>query len=76
MSSPAITTLVKMMETLPQPMQEQVVERMREYLLELESEQRWDETFSKTQDRLIAAAKQAKEEIKEGKAQPLEINQL
>jgi tRNA uridine 5-carbamoylmethylation protein Kti12 len=76
MTSPAITTLVKMVESLPEPMQDKVVEKMREYLQELEHEQRWDETFAKTQDRLVAAAKRAKEEIKAGKAKPLNLNDL
>jgi tRNA uridine 5-carbamoylmethylation protein Kti12 len=72
MSSAAITTLVKMVESLPEPMQEKAVEKMREYLEELESERRWDET----QDRLVAAAKRAKEEIKAGKAKPLNLEDL
>jgi tRNA uridine 5-carbamoylmethylation protein Kti12 len=76
MASLAVTTLVKMVETLPEPLQDKVVERMREYLEELESEQRWDETFARTQDKLVAAARRAKEEIKAGKAKPLDFDQL
>jgi tRNA uridine 5-carbamoylmethylation protein Kti12 len=68
MASPAITTLVKMVESLPEPMQEEAVEKMREYLEELEHERRWDETFVKTQDKLMVAARRAKEQIKAGQA--------
>ncbi len=32
MSSPAVTTLVKMMEALPETVQDQVVRHLREYL--------------------------------------------
>jgi hypothetical protein len=64
MASPAITTLVKMVESLPGPMQKKAVEKMREYLEALENEQRWDGTFAKTQDKLVAAARRAKEQIK------------
>jgi DNA-binding transcriptional regulator GbsR (MarR family) len=70
MLSPTITTLVKMMETLPEHLQEQVVEKMREYLEELKHQQRWDETFAKTQDRLVAAARRAKEEMRSIKKSP------
>lgn len=76
MASPAITTLVKMVESLPEPMQEKAVEKMREYLEELESERRWDETFATTQDRLVVAARRAKEQIKAGYAKPLNPDDL
>jgi hypothetical protein len=76
MSSATITTLVKMVESLPEPMQEKAVEKMREYLEELAQEKRWDETFARTRDGLVVAARRAKEEIKAGKAKPLDLNDL
>ncbi|NJL09431.1 MAG: hypothetical protein HC908_02015 [Calothrix sp. SM1_7_51] len=76
MSSNAIATVVKMMEALPENLQDQVMEHLREYLDELHSEQEWDETFKKTENKLIAAAQRAKKQIAEGQAQPMDYDQL
>jgi hypothetical protein len=46
MSSPAI--IVKMVESLPDELQEQVVEHVRVYLAEIEEEKRWDDSFKRT----------------------------
>ena len=73
MASNAITTITRMMETLPEPQQNQVVEHLREYIAELADELRWEVSFNNTQEQLIAAARQAKQEIAEGKAEPMDI---
>ena len=49
MSSPAITTVVKMMESLPQDLQDTIAEHLREYLADLQDELKWDNSFKKTQ---------------------------
>lgn len=41
---------------------------MREYLADLQDEQRWDESFNRTQSALVAAAQRAKQERAAGKA--------
>ena len=76
MSSTAIATVIKMMESLPETAQDQVVEHLREYLEDLQDELQWDTLFKKTQPQLIAAARQAKKEIAEGLAQPMDYDQL
>ncbi|MEM1280063.1 MAG: hypothetical protein AAGG53_08635 [Cyanobacteria bacterium P01_H01_bin.152] len=76
MSSPAISTVVTMMKFLPTTLQEQVAEHLREYIADLQDEQRWDDAFDRTQDSLVAAARQARREIAEGKAAPLDDEQL
>lgn len=76
MSSTAITTVIKMMELLPEAVQNQVVEHLREYIEDLRDEMQWDTSFQKTQQQLVAAAQKAKQEIAEGKARPLDYNQL
>ncbi len=76
MSSRAITTLVKIMESLPETLQDRVVEYLREYIEELKDEEEWNLSFQNTQQSLIMAAQRAKQEISEGKAQPLDIEQL
>jgi uncharacterized protein YllA (UPF0747 family) len=68
MSSSAITMIVKMLESLPDGLQEQVANYIREYITDLEDEARWESLFKKSQDRLVAAAQQAKREIAEGRS--------
>jgi hypothetical protein len=60
--------VIKMMETLPEDAQTQVVDHLREYLEDLLDEARWDRTFAETQEQLAAAARRVRQEIAEGKA--------
>ncbi len=76
MSSEAIATVVRMMDSLPDTAQDQVVEHLRAYLLEMQDEARWDTLFAKKQPGLIAAARRAKREIAEGKAKPMDYDDL
>jgi hypothetical protein len=54
--------MIKMMESLPERVQDQVVEHLREYLEDLRDEWRWDRAFQDTQAQLMAAARRAKQE--------------
>lgn len=76
MVSNAITTITRMMETLPEALQNQIVEHLREYIVELEDELHWETSFNNTQEQLVAAARRAKQEIAEGKAEPMDLNRL
>ncbi len=76
MASNAVTTITQMMEALPEAIQNQVVEHLREYIAELQDELRWDASFNNTQEQLIAAARRAKQEIAEGKAEPMDLDRL
>ncbi len=76
MSSNAIITITRMMETLPEALQNQIVEHLREYIAELQDELRWEASFNNTQDQLIVAVRRAKQEIAEGKAKPMDLNRL
>ena len=75
-SSPQISTLVKIMESLPVSLQERVTDHLREYINDLQDEIKWDNSFAKSQSKLVAAARIAKQEIAEGKAGVLDFNQL
>jgi len=75
MASPAIATLVKMMESLPDGSQDQVVEHLRDYIADLQDELEWDIAFKTTQPQLVAAARRAKQEIADGLAKPFDYNQ-
>lgn len=76
MSSAAITTVLKMMESLPVDVQDRVAEHLREYIDDLQDEIRWNKSFQRTQPKLAAAAKRAKQEIAEGQATVMDYNQL
>lgn len=76
MSSNAIAAVIKMMESLPEDTQKRVADHLREYIIELEDEQKWDETFAKTQSQLLAAAKHARQQIAEGLAKPMDYDKL
>lgn len=68
--------IVEMMESLPETLQQQVAQYLKEYIADLKDELQWDESFKKTQPQLVAAAKRAKQEIAEGKAQEMKLNEL
>jgi hypothetical protein len=72
MTSTAIATVTRMMESLPEPAQNQMVAHLREYLADLQDEVRWDTLFKETQPQLIAAARRARQEIAQGHAQPMD----
>jgi hypothetical protein len=76
MSSAVITTIVKMVESLPDDLQEKVAEHIRDYIADLEDEKLWDASFKRTQDNLVAAAQKAKQEIAAGQSVPMDYEQL
>jgi DNA-binding transcriptional regulator GbsR (MarR family) len=76
MSSPAITTVIKMMESLSEDVQDRVAEHLKEYLEDLQDELKWDNSFKKTQQKLIASAQRAKKEMAEGLAKPMDYDKL
>ncbi len=76
MTSTAIVTMTKMMESLPESAQEQAVEYLRDFIADMQDEKEWDALFEKTQNQLVAAARKAREEIRAGKAQPMDYEQL
>ena len=73
MSSTTISTVTKMLESLPELAQDRVVEHLRDYIENLRDELRWDQTFKKTSSKLVEAARQARQEIAERKASPLTL---
>ncbi|HWP48584.1 MAG TPA: hypothetical protein VNM22_15585 [Candidatus Limnocylindrales bacterium] len=75
-STAAIRTVTKMLESLPEAVQEQVVEHLREYLADLQDELEWDRLFERTQPQLVAVARRAKQEIAQGHAQPMDYERL
>jgi uncharacterized membrane protein len=76
MMSTAIATMVKMLEALPETTQAQIVEHLREYIAEMQDDGEWDTQFQRTQKQLVAAARQTKQEIAAGLAEPMDHTQL
>ena len=76
MSSATIATVMKMMESLPESAQQQVAERLREYIADLQDELQWDGLFQRTQPQLVDRARQARQQIAQGEAKPLDYDQL
>jgi hypothetical protein len=60
----------------PDELQAQVVEHLRAYLADIEEEKRWDESFKRTQNNLVAAARKAKAEIAVGLSTLMDYEQL
>ena len=71
MTAEAVATLSKMMETLPESAQQQVIEHLRDYIADIQDELRWEESFRKSRSKLSQAAQQARKEIAKSGSQPL-----
>jgi hypothetical protein len=69
-------TIIKMIESLPEPIQELALEHMQQYIEDIRDELKWNDSIGKSQSKLIAAARQAREEIMQGKATPLDTEEL
>jgi len=76
MVSPALTTILKMIEDLPEERQNQLADHLREYLADLEDEELWDDTFTRTQDQLVRVTREASRQIAEGKSEPMDFDRL
>ena len=76
MASPAVITVLKMLEALPAPAQDHVVSHLRDYLADLQEEDDWNVAFQRTQPQLIAAARQVRQTIAQGQGTPLDEHQL
>ena len=76
MTSATAETMAKMVEQLPTGLQDRVLEHLREYIEDIREDMKWNESFSKSQDKLIAAARQARKEISEGKSVPMDLDML
>ena len=76
MSSSAISIVVQMMESLSEDKQDQIVEHLKEYIQDLQAEQKWNESFNKSQEKLMAVARLARQQVTKGKAKPIDYDLL
>ncbi len=76
MSTISMATVTKMLEILPDPLQDRVVEHLQEYIEDLRDELNWDVQFRNSQSQLIAIAQDARKQIAKGLAKPMDIDKL
>ncbi len=76
MPSATMTTIIKMIELLPENQQENIAAHLREYIADLEDEIKWDNIFTKTQPELSKMAKKLRKEISEGKTEEFDYEKL
>ncbi len=63
MKSPTISTINKLLASLPEEKKEQVLNKLYEYILDLYDEMKWNNLFKETQSELNYKAKRLKENI-------------
>ena len=71
-----VETIVKMVESLPEALQERVVNELRSVIVEANDEAEWDMQFEREQEDLMSAARKAKQEIAQGVAEPMDYEKL
>ena len=71
-----VETIVKMVESLPEALQERVVNELRSVIVEANDEAEWDMQFERKQEGLISAARKEKQEIAQGVAEPMDYEKL
>jgi hypothetical protein len=76
MQTPTITTIVRMIEAMPEPAQNQILEHLREYISDLQDVAAWDDLFQKTRPKLGEAARLARKQIEQGLSTPMDQSQL
>ncbi len=65
-----------MLKTLPAPTQERAVEHLREYIEDLKDEALWDTQFEESSETLSKMADEARKEIAERRAAPMDFEKL
>jgi phage shock protein A len=73
MSSPAINTVIKMMESLPENTQEKIAVHLRRYIQDLQEEQKWSTFLNNPQNKLLDAEKLAKKQLGELETNPEKV---
>ncbi len=67
MKSTATLTVLKMLEGLPDSIQDRVVEHLRDYIEDMREEAQWTESFSQSQEKLGSMAQKARKDKAEGR---------
>jgi hypothetical protein len=65
-----------MLEVLPDNEQERVIEKVREYIADIQDELHWNSQFEKSQSELVTAARKARAEIADGHSETMDVETL
>ena len=65
-----------MIESLPEVVQDRVVEELRALVEDARDEAKWDELIERKKDGLVAAARKARKDIAAGKATDMDFEKL
>lgn len=76
MPTNSVVTVTKMLEGLPQSVQDRAIEHLREYLDVISDEIRWDESFAGTSENLSLAARKARSRFRDGGTEPFDLERL
>jgi uncharacterized membrane protein len=71
-----VTILTKKLESLPEDSREKFAKYISEHFEDFEDEMLWDEQFQKTSSKLSEMAQKARNEIAEGKSEPMNFEKL
>lgn len=74
--SKATETAAKMIESLPEAVQERVVDELRALVEDARDEAKWDELIERKKGGLVAAARKARKDIAAGKATDMDFEKL
>jgi len=74
--SKATETAAKMIESLPEAVQERVVDDLRVLVEDARNEANWDGLITRRKNGLVTAARKARKEIAEGKATDMDFDKL
>ena len=76
MKCTTLNTINKMLESLPENKQEQVLNHLYNYITELQGEIKWDLLFKNSEKEISRIAREVKEEIKKGNIEDFDYNRL
>ena len=74
--SNASETLLRMVESLPEPVQERILAEVQDFLEDMKDQGEWDARFSSTQSGRAEVARRVREEIAKGGSSPFDHERL
>ena len=76
MENITLRTINKMLQSLPENRQEQVLNHLYEYITELQDEIKWDLLFKNSEKEISRIVRQVRQEIKEGNIEDFDYDRL
>ena len=76
MKCTTLNTINRMLESLPEDKQEQVLNHLYDYITELQDEIKWDLLFKSSEKEISLIAKEIKEKIKKGSIEDFNYDRL